>query len=208
MTTIQFAPERFNSPDAIYQDVLVKDGDKSVARWYDALSSSYDQLYDREQSLKHSLVLGLFGKSRFDMLIDIGCGTAVFLQRAQQNYVYALGVDVSRKMLERARNRRLRNVDLVQAASSFLPIKGETVDCTVSISTSKADENFPRMMADVGRVSRGRSTLAITFFQEPGSRPIGLDESGSITSISQRESLYFADRDLSQSRRNANMLIG
>src|SRR2546426_8652385 len=190
-TGTQITLERFNSPSAIYQHDLEKD-ERQVAEWYNTLSGSYDELYGKEQSQKHQAVLEFLGNRRFQVLIDIGCVTGTFLKQAQEIYDYAIGIDLSRKMLQIARNKKIPSTDYVLASSSSLPLKNASSDCTVSISTAKAEPNLPMLIADLERISHEYSFLAFTLFQQPGlPTPISLARRARSTIISERETLYF-----------------
>lgn len=189
-TGTRVTPERFNSLSALYQHDLEKD-ERQVAEWYDTLSNSYDELYGKEQSQKHETVLEFLGNRRFQVLVDVGCGTGAFLEKARESYDSAIGIDLSRKMLQIARRRETRNTDYVLASSFSLPLKNNSADCTVSISTAKAESNLPVFMDELERISHQDSLLAVSIFQKPGT-PIhsSLATDGRSTIISDRESLY------------------
>lgn len=184
-------PERFNSPSVIYQRDLDKD-ERQVAEWYNNLSSSYEELYGEEQSSKHQAVLKLLGNKHFQVIVDIGCGTGSFLEKARAVYDYSVGIDLSTKMLRIAKNRQIPNAYYVLASSSLLPLKDDSSDCTVSISTAEAEPNLPDFIAELDRIARVDSLLAITLFHTPGALdPTSLPKPVRSTRISERETLYF-----------------
>ena len=166
--------------------------DRQVAEWYNTLSGSYEELYGEEQSRKYETVLGFLGNRHFRVLIDIGCGTGTFLEKAHEIYDHAIGIDLSRKMLRIARRRKTANTDYVLASSNSLPIKDASSDCSVSISTAKAGSNHSAFIADLKRISRPDALLAFTLFQQPGlPNPESLADPVRSTIISDRETLYF-----------------
>jgi len=170
---------------------LEKD-ERQVAEWYNTLSSSYDELYGKEQSKKHQAVLEVLENRRFQVLVDIGCGTGTFLEQAEGMYDYAIGIDLSTGMLQIAKNRKTPNTDYILASSSSLPLKNASSDCTVSISTAKAEPKLPILLADLERISREDSFLAFTLFQQPGlPTPASLASRARFTIISERETLCF-----------------
>jgi ubiquinone/menaquinone biosynthesis C-methylase UbiE len=170
---------------------LEKD-ERGVAEWYNALSSSYDELYGKEQAPKIQAVLELLENRRFQVLIDIGCGTGIFLKQAQRIYDYGIGIDLSTKMLQIAKERGTLNTDLVLASSSSLPIKNASIDCAISISTTKSDANLSSLIIDLERTARKDSVLAITVFRETGTpNPVSLTTNVESKTISPRETLYF-----------------
>jgi len=169
---------------------LEKD-ERQVAEWYNTLSSSYDDLYGKEQSHKYETVLEFLGNRHFRVLVDIGCGTGTFLEKAQEICDRSIGIDLSTKMLKIAKNRRTPNADYVLASSYSLPLKDDSSDCTVSISTAKAEPNLPMFLADLERVGREDSFLAFTLFHQPGAlNSVFPSKSGRSTRISERETLY------------------
>ena len=184
-------PERFNSPSALYQHDLEKD-ERQVAEWYDALSNSYDELYGKEQSQKHETIIEFLGSRRFRVLVDVGCGTGDFLEKARDSSDSAIGIDLSRKMLQIARRRKTRNTDYVLASSASLPLIDNSADCTVSISTAKAESNLPMMVGELERISHQDSLLAVSIFQKPGMpTPWSVATRARSTIMSNRETLYF-----------------
>jgi SAM-dependent methyltransferase len=62
--------------------------------------------------------------------LDIGCGDGRFLGAIGKNDTFAVGVELSKTRLRKARNRYLRvnNVQVVLADASYLPFKGSSFD--------------------------------------------------------------------------------
>jgi len=169
---------------------LEKD-ERQVAEWYNTLSGSYDELYGKEQSHKYETVLEFLREKHFKVLVDIGCGTGTFLEKAREICDHSVGIDLSTRMLKIAKNRRTPNAEYVLASSSSLPLKDKSADCTVSISTAKAESNLPMFIADLQRISHQDSLLAVTIFQKPGTPiPLSLATRARSTIISDRETLY------------------
>lgn len=166
--------------------------ERRVAEWYDNLSHSYDELYGREQSLKHKKVLDFICDKRFEILIDVGCGAGALLNHTVGFYDYAIGVDLSINMLKAARKKRSNKNDFVLATSRSLPMRDGVADCLVSISTLKADSTLPANLRELRRLKKGEGLLAVSLFEEPGD-PSPFDPSEGIQSsrISNRESMYF-----------------
>src|SRR5207247_8574185 len=164
-TTIQARLERLIAPYAIYQDDLEENDDREVAERYNTLSPSYDELYEQEQSPKHKAVIEFIADERFKILVDVGCGPGTFLERAQELYEYAIGIDLSMSMLNAAKRRRTGKTDLVQATSRLLPIKNDSVNCLVSISTLRADPSLRASTSEMKRICRKKTLLADNLLQ-------------------------------------------
>lgn len=135
-----------------------------IREYYDSLSASYEQLYGEEQAKKHKEVLSLVGNSRFGLLIDVGCGTGVILDRLASNSSLAIGTDISPKMLRTARLRFGNDrTEFVMAECSALPFRNEVSDCVVSVSLLKSDSDRS-MFFELARILKPGGTLVGTFF--------------------------------------------
>jgi ubiquinone/menaquinone biosynthesis C-methylase UbiE len=166
--------------------------EQRIAELYDNLSSSYDELYGREQSVKYRIVLEFIGDERFKILVDIGCGSGALLRDTKRHYEYALGIDLSINMLKKAKTRKMPNTDLILASSSMLPIKDHVVDCLVSISTLKADSGLPPFLVEMTRTCRLHSMQAVSLFLEPDNKtPLEMTNVARSSKVSDRETIYF-----------------
>jgi ubiquinone/menaquinone biosynthesis C-methylase UbiE len=169
---------------------------KRIAKWYDELSNSYDELYGAEQSLKHDIVFTNIGDQRYGTLVDIGCGTGVLIRRAEEFCDYAVGIDISAGMLKHARARRSERSDLILASSSMLPLRGGTADCLVSISTARNDPNLADSLKELHRICKYQCRLVVSLFHKPqdGIPDFQSDHVAS-SEVSKRETIYFVKWD-------------
>lgn len=173
---------------------LPPDDPARIAEYYDSLSNSYDQLYGEEQSKKHHQVLTLVGGKRFDLLIDVGCGTGTMLRQIAGNCTRAVGTDISLGMLKNAaRNAKSGNVDLLRADCSALPLRNAVSDCVLSISVMKTD-HAQTQLSELWRIAKPGGTLMLTAFHfDQGTtslpKPFGTSTHLKVP-LSARESLY------------------
>ena len=168
-----------------------KKADRRIAQWYNALSSSYYELYSREQSQKHNTVIQFLGSETFKTLVDIGCGTGMFLRAAEQHYEYAVGIDLSIKMLKAVDNGASSKRDLIVASSRLIPLRDKTVDCLVSVSTFVSDSDLLQTIDEVTRVCKTNAAVIVSVFRsENGGIPTLLEASKRSSKISDRETLY------------------
>ena len=171
---------------------MEENDDREVAERYNTLSPSYNELYGQEQSSKHKAVIEFIADERFKILVDVGCGPGTFLESAQELYEYAIGIDLSMSMLKAAKRRRTGKTDLVQATSRLLPIKNESVDCLVSISTLRADSRLRASTSEMKRICRKKAVLAVSLFQHPENDvPRLLAGTEHSSRISARETVHF-----------------
>lgn len=169
--------------------------EREIAEWYNSLARSYDELYGKEQSLKHEVVLKAVEKKRFNLLIDVGCGSGVLLERTSRNCDQSVGFDLSIKMLKIAKTRRSERTDFVLASSRCLPIVDGRVDCLVSISTLEANENVPEHLAELKRVRspNGVEIVSLFHYQSDDANDIVTGSTRSLK-LSDRETVYFLER--------------
>lgn len=66
--------------------------------------------------------------------LDLGCGNGRHLERLLDRADRGVGIDLSRAMLVRARNR-LGRVDLVEATASAMPVADRSIDLGLYIAT-------------------------------------------------------------------------
>lgn len=169
--------------------------EREIAEWYNSLAGSYDELYGKEQALKHEAVVKAVENRRFNLMVDVGCGPGVLLERTSRNSDRSVGFDLSINMLKIAQAGRTERTDFVLASSRFLPIADGMVDCLVSISTIEADSNVPAHLAELNRIRAPGGLAIISLFHDKSETGTNL-LSGSTRQLklSDRETVYFLDQ--------------
>ncbi len=169
--------------------------------YYDKLSASYDELYGAEQLRKHYKIADLLGNETFEIVVDVGCGTGNLLEKVADRYGFAVGIDISMKMLRKARARLERErVELVRADSKALPTRSASVKCVLSISMlDSKDEDYIEQISEVRRIVEQSGTLAFTIFH-PDDQVVRLEQFGlpsgtSVENLSRIEALYVVQGD-------------
>ncbi len=140
------------------------DEDKSrIKEYYDLLSDSYDELYGKEQEKKHEKILESLDKAKFDLLIEVGCGTGAMLERATPCCSWAVGTDISPNMLCKARMRANRKItDFVVSDCSALPFRDRVSDLVMSISVLKSASEH--QFQELSRIAKHDGTILVTLF--------------------------------------------
>jgi ubiquinone/menaquinone biosynthesis C-methylase UbiE len=132
---------------------------------YDAEADTYDDLYSDEQRIKYELALRRIAFSCEDRIIDCGCGTGIFLEKVAGNLQIAVGVDLSPKMLRRAklRLRQISNVHLLCADFDFLPFPRASFSYVFIFTALLAPEYWADSIREALRVleSDGITTLSV-----------------------------------------------
>ncbi len=166
-----------------------------LVEWYDKLSGSYDELYAEEQSVKYDLALKTVGGRKFDIAIDIACGSGLFFAKLRMTCGFVVGVDVSREMLEKAKTRaRNQDVGLVRSDCYMLPVKDESADCLFAISLLKAGGELGKQVSEIARVVKNDGFVVGTVFRNDdeilGTGELCLEGAGNLTDVSSREALF------------------
>jgi ubiquinone/menaquinone biosynthesis C-methylase UbiE len=192
-------PERFNASTEQYIDIALPAKDtESIAKWYDALSKNYDELYGEEQSKKHAKVVLLLGNKEFKMIVDVGCGTGKLLGLISLKGQIGVGIDLSAQMLIRAKQRTTdTGIQLLRADASHLPLQDEVADAVTSISVSESSPVFEEHFTELSRIATKDATLIMTIlddkdqtsWKQPNEAELNL-----VASFSNRERLYLLDR--------------
>ncbi len=173
--------------------VAMPDEDKSrIKEYYDLLSDSYDELYGKEQAKKHERILDFLDKPRFDLLIEVGCGTGAMLEHATPSCSWVVGTDISRNMLRKARMRANREVtDFLVSDCSALPFRDQVSDLVISISVSKSDSEHEFL--ELSRIAKDDGTILVSLFpsdSESEMKPKLALHSSKKVQLTERETLH------------------
>ena len=136
---------------------------RSTQSYYDRFSSSYER--ERHRGY-HRLIdeLELELVRRYGTGLDIleaGCGTGLLLAEAARVGRSALGLDLSRGMLARARERGLR---VVQGSLTRLPLPDASVDLVYSMKVLAHVPPIREAVAELARVTRPGGHLLLEFY--------------------------------------------
>jgi len=182
-----------------YIDITLPAKDtKTIAKWYDALSKNYDELYDEEQSKKHAKILQLLGNKEFKIIVDVGCGTGKLLGLIASKAQSAVGIDISVQMLIGAKNRTPdARFQLVRADASHLPLRDQVADRVTSVSMTESGPVSEEHFKELSRIATEDATLIMTIFDDKNQNPLKQLNEGKIefiASFSNRERLYLLER--------------
>lgn len=143
-----------NKKFRVYDDDAPEQAEEAyneIADWYSARKrDSY------EFRMQLPAILNLLGDLRGKSLIDIGCGPGAYSVEFAKRGADVLGVDISRKMLDKARNNaRMTNMKLTlqKADAHSLPYTDNSFDIAVLILTilnSKMVEEAARVLKPMG----------------------------------------------------------
>ena len=176
-----------------------KKNSAGLVEWYDKLSDGYEELYATEQSVKYQRAMGWVDGHRFDLAVDVACGTGLFLDRVRRKCSYVVGVDLSRRMLEKARTRlKFEDVGLVRADCSALPLREKVADCLFAISLIEEGSESRKQVLELHRIAKTGGFVVVSVFHPEGRKVdlgrLGLELVKHHTELSPREDLLVVRR--------------
>ncbi len=136
---------------------------RKVQQHYDEVAEIYDLRYARGKGQQY---YGHLSRHVIEcvqpggLLLDIGCGTGLFIERYLPLGSGAIGIDISKGMIERARGRCPESEFLVGTADA-LPFQEGTFDAVVSLLAFSYVRRPQEMMEDVYRILRPGGTFAL-----------------------------------------------
>ncbi|MDD1673099.1 MAG: class I SAM-dependent methyltransferase [Methanomicrobiales archaeon] len=136
---------------------------KKVQAHYDAVAHIYDRRYGvgkGSQYYAHLTRQMLECLDTKGLLLDIGCGTGLFIERYLTQGSEAIGIDLSRGMIAHARER-LPESDFLVGTAEALPFRENTFDSVASLLTFSYIQHPEAMIADVHRILRPGGTFAL-----------------------------------------------
>ena len=138
----------------------------TIKERYDELGGSlYDLRYSEEQKAKYELVLAELDQP--SLLLDNGCGTGLLFPLLDCAIV---GLDLSSKLLEKAKERTNLGQYLVQGDSEHLPLRDNVFDAQVSVTVIQNLSNPVKFLEESVRVAKQGSTVIISSLKRVYSR--------------------------------------
>jgi len=136
---------------------------KKIQEHYDTIADVYDHHYDRRRGrcyythLSRNIldVLPQNGK-----LLDIGCGTGLFVERYIDEGRDAVGLDISQKMIQQARSR-CSECDYTVGTGEKIPFNDNTFDAISSLLVFSYVRDPESMLSEAYRVLKPGGAIAI-----------------------------------------------
>jgi len=131
---------------------------------YDLKSASYDELYGSEQSAKFDAGLRHTKLTPASVVLDAGCGTGLLIEKIVGRVALAVGTELSRNMLLRARDKlhSFKNKSLIRADADHLPFRDGVFTHVFAITLLQNMPDPEATLQELRRVGGKGSTLIIT----------------------------------------------
>jgi len=130
---------------------------------YDSIADTYDHHYDCHRGRHyHTHISSYLIKALPERghLLDIGCGTGLFIEKYLKTGGTAVGLDISSKMVERAQCR-LNNCAFAVGNGETLPFKDNTFEGISSLLVFSYVRDPYQMLSEAFRVLRPGGSIAI-----------------------------------------------
>lgn len=129
--------------------------DKEI-KLHQHVSQSYDERYrHRFSQLFHdrwnNLLVGMLAPKPTDRVLDIACGTGIFLESLVRKSGFVAGVDLSKDMIDRVQIKDPNLRALIVSDATRLPFPDESFDC---VSCRGSLHHFPSLSAALEEIVR------------------------------------------------------
>lgn len=135
---------------------------------YDDLGGRvYDVRYTEEQLLKYESMLSEVEIRPNDIVLDNGCGTGLLFEHVT---AYFVGLDVSVKLLSKARHRASDIVQLVNGDSENLPFRSRVFHSVTSFTVLQNASSPERMLWEMDATRRKDGVLMVSILKKAMSK--------------------------------------
>ncbi len=127
---------------------------EKVRKHYDMVADTYDHHYDHRRGRKYHTHLSnhlMKALPEGANLLDIGCGTGLFVEKYMQNGGRGTGLDISEGMVARARSR-CPDCEFVVGTGESLPFGDCSFNAVSSVLVFSYVKNPVAMLSEVNRV--------------------------------------------------------
>ncbi|KPK66321.1 MAG: hypothetical protein AMS21_02610 [Gemmatimonas sp. SG8_38_2] len=137
--------------------------EQEARRYYDDFSESYERGrgYGYHQMIDELEVRIAAPYARGARVLELGCGTGLILARVAEIAKEAVGIDLSERMAERARDRGL---DVRVGSVCDLPFEDDEFDLTYSFKVLAHVPDIEAAIREAARVTRPGGHLLLEFY--------------------------------------------
>lgn len=132
---------------------------RKLKRRYNSTSSFYDERYEDIQKRKFRTIKEEIKKA--ERVLDVGCGTGLFLREISTQASFVVGVDFSFNMLKEAK-KRFEGAGLVSADADNLPFLDGSFDLVVSLTLLQNMPYPERTILEMFRVTMPGGKVIVT----------------------------------------------
>jgi ubiquinone/menaquinone biosynthesis C-methylase UbiE len=138
-------------------------GEKKIQEHYDTIADVYDHHYDKPRGRCYHTHISTYimnALPKGGKLLDIGCGTGLFVERYITAGGSAIGLDISSKMIQKAR-RRCTACDYTLGTGEKIPFCDNSFDAVSSLLVFSYVKDPETMLNEAYRVLKPGGKIAI-----------------------------------------------
>lgn len=130
---------------------------------YDLTADMYEERYAEEQRAKYRAALDKLDVGGGTVL-DVGCGTGLFFSQVASSASVVLGVDVSRKLLLKAKDQAKKegSVFVLQADADHLPFRDGFFDAVFAFTVLQNMPDPQETLGELRRASKSGGKVVVT----------------------------------------------
>jgi SAM-dependent methyltransferase len=121
---------------------------------------------EEQQTPVYEAALGAVGLTSGQRVLDVGCGTGVFLRLCADRGASVTGIDAAERLLEVAR-ARVPEADLRLGDLQTLPYPDDSFDLVTGFTSFFFAEDMVAALREAGRVARPGAAVVIQVFGPP-----------------------------------------
>ncbi len=134
---------------------------RKVMHAYDVTAQIYDERYSEEQHRKYQKALEsapVLGRK----VLDVGCGSGMFIPEIATQAELVVGVDVSFELLKKAKEHKTKNSHIIQADADHLPFRNDAFDAAFSFTVLQNMPKPQKTLQEIKRVTTPEGKIAVT----------------------------------------------
>jgi ubiquinone/menaquinone biosynthesis C-methylase UbiE len=135
-------------------------------RSFNADAADYDSTYGQYTKDTHPMVLAELEKISFNSALDVSCGTGTILSMIPSS-VRKVGLDISSKMVSKAKQKLGDSADLVVGDSEMLPYSNGSFSVVTCILAFHHFEQPETVIREMHRVLRTNGRIIIADVYDP-----------------------------------------
>ncbi len=138
---------------------------------FDRVAQVYDATRSLQPEVMRKVVERLSGHlNNVESLLEVGVGTGRYADPLRRRGFNLVGVDVSKLMVAKAKEKGVR--DLVFADAAKLPFRDRSFDSVISVHFMHVVEDWVELLKEIGRVSRRQLVSVVEYSTALGFRAI------------------------------------
>jgi len=133
---------------------------------FDKVADAYDSYYQNDLGKRidnlEKRIVGLFiNEFNHKDVLEIGCGTGHWTSFLSEQGLKVIGIDISDKMLEKAKSKNIPNAKFEVNDATNLPYADESIENIVCITSLEFIKNKDKALKEMHRVLKKNGTILI-----------------------------------------------